>query len=101
MSLSEFRYNKKRKHYAYIFKENKSRLKCILLSSKPYRKDHMTLKKNIKLHAHPNPNSDKQVYMVPIVYNDDVGSFDSKVLNWNFHPNDKRKIKRIKKHKRI
>ncbi len=101
MSRSEFRYNKRRKHYSYLFKDAGQRRKNIVLTTKPYRKEHSKLKKNVKLYKRPNPNSDKQAYVVPIVYNDDADSFDEKRLNWKFHPNDKRKVKRIKKRRKI
>lgn len=73
----------------------------ILLTSKPFRKEHLDIKKNVQLYKHPNPNSNKQAYLIPIVYSDDDSSFDSKELKWKFHPNDKRKIKRIKKRRKI
>ena len=101
MALSEFRYNKKRKHYSYIFKHVGFRRKNIVFTTKPYRKEHGKLKSNVRLYKHPNSNSIKQVYIVPIIYNDHENSFDSKKLDWNFHPNDKRKIKRIKKHHKV
>ena len=97
MSLSEFRYNKKRKHYAYLFKDVGSRRKNIVLTSKEFRVYRKKIKRNIKLYKHPNPNSLKVVYVIPYVYVDSLSSFDNKNLNWKFHPNDKRKIKRIKK----
>ena len=100
MSRSEFRYNKKRRHYSYLFKDVGSKRKNIVFSSKPFRYHHNRIRKNVKLYKHPNPNSDMQVYLVPIIYCDDVSSFEEKKSNWKFHPNDKRKIKRIKrKHK--
>ena len=101
MSLSEFRYNKKRKHYSYLFKAFGSRRKNIVLTTKPYRVEHNKLKKNVELYKHPNNNSDKKVYVVPIIYNDDESSFDSKRLNWSFDQNDKRRIKRIKKYHKV
>ena len=64
MSISKFRYNKRRKHYSYSFKKNNSRVKNILLTSKPVRKEHLDAKENIKLFKHPNPNSDKQAYLI-------------------------------------
>lgn len=100
MAYSKFRFNKRRKHYSYLFKTHGSRVDNMLLTSKPYRVRHEHLEKNVKLYKHPNPNSDKQVYIIPIIYNDELSSFDSKELKWNFHPNDKRKVKRIKKRKR-
>ena len=101
MARSEFRYNKKRKHYAYLFKDVGSRRKNIVFTTKPYRKEHNKLKNNVRFYKHPNSNSDKPVYAIPIVYNDDESSFGSKKLNWKFHPNDKRKIKRIKKQHKV
>ena len=97
MSRSEFRYNKKRKHYSYLFKDLGTKRKIIVFSSKPYRKVHNKMKKNIRLYRHPNPSSDKQAYLIPYVYVDDISVFDVKILKWKFHPNDKRQIKRIKK----
>lgn len=101
MSRSEFRYNKRRKHYLYQFKDRGDFRENIILTSKPTRKFHERIKKNIKLHKHPNPNSSKDVYVIPKVYIDDIKSFDSKVLHWNWDKNDKRKIKRIKKRKKV
>ena len=100
MAISEFRYNKRRKHYSYIFKKVGHKYKNMLFTSKPNRKDHLSTKKNISLYRHPNPDSAKQIYVIPIIYYDDLNSFDSKKLNWMFDKNDKRKIKRIKKRKK-
>ena len=99
MSRSEFRYNKKRKHYAYLFKDVGSRRKNIVLTSKEFRVYRKKIKRNIRLYRHPNPNSLKVVYVIPYVYIDSLSSFDNKNLNWKFHPNDKRKVKRIRKNK--
>ena len=101
MSRSEFRYNKKRKHYAYLFKDIGNRRKNIILTSKAYRKYHQKYKKNIKLNKHPNIKIIKEVYVIPIIYIDDISSFDIKVLQWSFDKNDKRIIKRIIKHKKV
>lgn len=97
MSRSEFRYNRKRKHYSYLFKDVGSKRKNIILSSKPVRKEHKRIKKNIKLYKHPDHKENKDVYLVPKVYLDESESFDKKREGWKFHPNDKRKVKRIKK----
>lgn len=97
MSTSEFRYNKKRKHYAYLFKELGPKRKNIVLTSKSFRRIKNRIKKNIKLYKHPNSKSNKPAFVVPYVYIDDLLSFDEKILNWRFHPHGKRKIKRIKK----
>ena len=101
MSTSEFRYNKKRKHYAYLFKTIGSKRLNIILSSKPFRKVHRRIKKNIPLFKHPNPNIDKRAYLIPIIYKDEIICFDCKILKWVFHQNDKRKIKRLKKYHKI
>ena len=95
MSRSEFRYNRKRKHYAYLFKDYKDYKGNILLSTKPYRKWHNKTKKNIKLYKHPNSNSKVQAYIISIIYIDHIDSFDLKKYDWRFNINDKRKIKRI------
>lgn len=99
MALSEFKYNKKRKHYAYLFKAIGFYRKNILLSTKPFRIWKGKSKKNVRLYCHPNPNSLKSIYIIPIVYIDLINCFDQKSLKWRFHVNDKRKVKRIKKHK--
>ena len=101
MALSKFRFNKRRKHYSYSFGKRKNKIENILLNSKPTRKEHLDIKKNVMLYKHPNPNSSKEVYILPIVYRDEESSFDSKELKWKFHPNDKRKVKRIKKYRKI
>ena len=95
MARSEFRYNRKRKHYSYLFKDIGLRRKNIVLTSKPFRKEHKKAKKNIKLYKNPNPNNNSDSYFVPKIYIDSIDSFDSRKLKWFFHPNDKRKIKRI------
>ena len=101
MARSEFRYNRKRKHYSYLYKDVGSRRKNIVLSSKPYRKEHRKTKKNIRLYKNPNPNNENRSYLVPKIYVDDVESFDERKLKWKFQPNDKRKIKRIQKKKNV
>ena len=95
MARSEFRYNKKRKHYSYIFKDLGIYRKNIVLSSKEFRKWKGKYKRNIKLFAHPNPNSAKEVFLIPIIYIDHCTVFDGKKLKWKFDRNDKRKVKRI------
>lgn len=102
MAISEFRYNKKRKHYAYIYKQSKSKRRNILISSKPTmtrtkKKGVKTTIKNIPLYRHPNKNKDGQFYLIPETYNDEARSFGDKVYDWNWDRNDKRKVKRIKK----
>ena len=64
MAISEFRWNKKRQHYSYLFKQLGDYRKNILLSTKPKVIDKRKNKEaiNIKLYKHPNPNSNKDVY---------------------------------------
>ncbi len=109
MSTSEFRYNKKRKHYAYLFKTVGIRRKNVLISSKPimvekkHRKNRVKTKItiNIVLYRHPNLDKKGKFYLIPRIYVDDISSFDSVVLTqWSFDKNDKRKIKRIKRAKK-
>lgn len=99
MSRSEFRYNKKRKHYAYLFKDLGEYRKNILLTTKSIRIVRGKSKKNVLLFRSPDKNEKNVVYVIPYVYIDHLSSFDSKVLIWVFDRNDKRKIKRIKKRK--
>ena len=101
MAISEFRYNKRRKHYSYIFKKSGGRMKNLVLTSKSFRKEHNKPKRNIRLYRNPNPNSNKQSYLIPIIYSDNADSFDERKLKWKFNPNDKRKVKRIKKYRKI
>lgn len=97
MSRSEFRWNKRRKHYAYLFK-NKGRIVLnIVVTTKPFRLIKGKTKMNVKLYRHPNPNCSKEAYLIPYVYLDEFESFYSKIYKWRFDINDKRKVKRIKK----
>ena len=96
-----FRYNKKRKHYCYVFKVINGRCLNILLTtdSETKRKDHKREKivKNIKLFKHPNPNSSVVSYIYNHrPYNDSVDCLDEKTLKWEWDINDKRKVKRMK-----
>ena len=100
MSRSEFRYNKKRKHYSYLFKDVGNLRKNILITTKKFRIHHKKLKINVTLYKHPN-GKNKLVFVIPLIYIDDMSSFDKRVLNWKWDKNDKRKIKRIKKHKKV
>ena len=97
MAISEFRFNKKRKHYTYIFKKRLGLYrKNIVFTTKSIRVWKGKIKNNIKLFRHPNINSKKVIYVIPIIYIDHVDSFHPAVLPWNFDKNDKRTIKRLK-----
>ena len=101
MSRSEFRWNKKRKHYAYLHKDIGSKRKNILITSKPVIKNKTGKKllRNVPLSHHPNPEKSGQFFVVPRNYLDEQDSFESKNYEWNWAKDDKRVIKRIKKKK--
>ena len=101
MSRSEFRWNKKRKHYAYLHKDIGKRRKNILITSKPYVfKKGRIIVCNVRLVRHPYPKKNGVFFLIPKNYLDDISSFDEKVyIDWNFDKNDKRKVKRIRKNK--
>ena len=101
-----FKFNKKRKHYAYIYRIKNGWCYNIILTTQEssIQKKHgkTQLIKNIRLFRHPNPN--KQGLIV-FIYNhppyiDFIDSFDFKELKWKWHSNDKRKVKRFKKYKK-
>ena len=96
MSRSEFRWNKKRKHYAYLFKDLGDKCLNIVLTTKPTRVVKGKEKRNIKLFRHPNPNSIKNAYINPFIYVDSMSSFYDIIYKWHFDKNDKRTIKRMK-----
>lgn len=104
MALSEFRYNKKRKHFSYIFGKKGNKRKNILLSSKSQRKEKKKKGKykiydNVKLTINPNPNNNESSYLINKIYLDDNTSFGNVKSNWKFHPYDRLKVKKIKKSK--
>lgn len=100
--IPEFRYNKRRKHYSYIFKKEGDYRKNLLLSTKPERKKKKKGKtktiKNVSLYKHPNPNKpEEKQYIITKIYKDDKSNFSNRRLSdWQFHSYDKRKIKKIK-----
>ncbi len=109
MSLSEFRWNKKRKHYAYLFKKKGSYIKNLLIHSDPSKKDGWNKekeiifkKKHIRLFRHPNhkKSGSLQYYVEMRIYNDLENSFEKRIYIWEWDINDKRKIKRLKKGRR-
>lgn len=100
-----FRYNKKRKHYSYIYKITNDYCFNILLTTQQFsiQKKHgkEKLVKNIKLYKHPNGKSNKFAFLYNhSPYVDKVTSFDAKTLLWKWNVNDKRKVKRIIKYKK-
>lgn len=106
MALSEFRYNKKRKHYSYIYGQNGNLRKNLLLSSKSIIKvkkknGRYRIINNIKLQRHPNPNCHKDEYVMNRRYLDHKDDFGHIKSNWSFDTNDRRIIKRLKKVKKV
>ena len=112
MARSEFRWNKKRKHYAYLFKDVGDYRKNILLHSDPTKKESWKklpkskkkefYKQHTSLYRHPNANKpkDEKFFVENRVYLDHKKSFHERVYPWKWNVNDKRKIKRIKKGRR-
>lgn len=107
MSRSEFRYNKRRKHYAYLFRDYKSKVFNILISSKPImiekknkRANRITI--NVPLYHHPSKSKSGDYFVIPIIFRDSINSFDTNIYKkWVWDINDKRKIKRIKRKSRL
>ena len=97
MARSEFRFNKKRRHFCYLFKDVGNRRLNFLLSTKPVHLIHKKSKKNIKLSRHPDATDETELYIIPFIYIDELDSFGSDIYPWSFDRNDKRKIKRLKK----
>lgn len=95
MAKSEFRFNRRRKHPSYVFKEKNNKYHSILITHAPKTRN----KNNIKLYKNPKPNDNSQAYLVLKVYKDDIKSYNKPYNNWKFHTYDKRNVKRIKKSK--
>lgn len=109
MARSEFRWNKKRKHYAYLFKDLGDYRVNILIST-----DQVLIEKkhgkiitvsNIVLNEHPNPNKrndGKNYYLVNHKpYIDHKDSFAPHIyIHWRWGKHDKRKVKRMQKYKK-
>lgn len=97
---TEFRYNRKRKHYSYIYRHLGNYRRNLLISTKPVRKIKNNGKvktiKNIELEKHPNPNSNKKVFIINKSYTDHKNVFDYNLKNWKFYKIDRLKVKRIK-----
>ncbi len=103
MAISEFGYNKRRKHYSYVYGQKGDLRKNLLLSSKPIRKVKKNGKtkiiNNVKLYKNPNPNKKDTQYIMTKRYLDHKNNFGQIKRNWFFDRNDKRSIKRIQKGK--
>jgi hypothetical protein len=81
MSTSEFRWNKKRKHYAYLFKGIGNLRFNLIITTKQYRFVKGKCRANIKLYKHPNPNSAKSAFVIPFVYIDSCTVFMKSYIN--------------------
>ena len=106
MAISEFRYNKRRQHYSYIYGRKNNQLKNLLLSSKSYRKvkkrnGRYKIVNNVQLQRHPNPNCKEKEYVMTKKSLDYPYDFGRKLSNWSFDVNYKRKIKRLIKGKKV
>ena len=105
MNHDEFRWNKKRKHYAYLISGSDLLIPNILITSKPIMVEKKNKKKtritiNIPLCRHPNSNKNGQFFLIPIIYFDSIESFDKNVFkNWAFDKSDIEKVENIKKNK--
>ena len=95
MSISEFRFNKRRKHPSYVFKEKNNKYHCILITHSNKTRN----KKNVLLYKNPQNGKNENAYLIPKVYKDDKSCYGKKLYNYSFHKYDKRKVKRIKKYK--
>lgn len=99
MARSEFRWNKKRKHYSYLHKDLGDYRRNILITTKPFvlnRKGSIKYV-NIVLTRHPNASKRGKYYVVPRNYLDYKDCFGDKKYPWSWDINDKRKTKRVKK----
>ena len=104
MTRTEFRYNKKRKHYSYIYSCRGDYRQNLLISSKPDRVVHKDGKKkrikNIKLSKHPNPNKNgEESYLMTKRCLDHKDNFGPVKKNWFFSILDRLKVKKVKKGK--
>ena len=95
MALSEFRFNRRRKHPSYVFKKKNNKYHSILITHASKTGN----KKNVKLYQNPKPNDNTEAYLVPKVYKDDVSSYNRPYNGWRFHTYDRRNVKRIKRGK--
>ncbi len=93
MAISIFRYNRRRRHPAYIFKNKNGMYYYISLTHAPSWRNYI----NHKLYKNPNPNDPENSYVIQRVFSDSYRSFGRTYRNWRFDRNDKRMIKRIKK----
>ena len=98
---TEFRYNRRRKHYSYIYKQKGDYRYNLLMSSNEYiRRKNKIIGRNVPLYKHPNPNKpNEKSYIMTRRYVDHKNDFGPVKKNWFFHIFDRLKIKKIKKGK--
>lgn len=85
-----FRFNKRRKHPSYVFKEKNGNYHSIIVTHSSHNG------KNIKLYRNPNRNDSSPSYFVPRVYVDAKSSYGREYKNWKLSYRDKLKYYRIK-----
>lgn len=100
MRKQEFRYNKRRGHYSYIYEEDGDVRKHLMLSTKDSqkvkRKGNVYIVKNVKLDKHPNPKSNKNVWVMTRRFVDKKNAFDKNARkNWKLTKSDKTKVEII------
>ena len=95
MSISQFRFNRRRKHPSYVFNEKDNKYQSLIITHSPVTRK----KNNIRLYKNPNNNDSSTSYIVPKIVSDNKSSYNKPYKNWNFDKNDKRKIKRLIKRK--
>lgn len=93
MGISEFRFNRRRRHPSYVYKKRGNRYYAILITHAPKTGN----RDNIELFENPNPKSTRTSYLIPRPVSDEITSFDRPKPSWRFNRHDKRKVKRIKK----
>ncbi len=98
MAISEFRFNKKRKHPAYVFKKKNGKYHSLTIT----HSSKFNNRKNTKLYKNPSPKDTSDAYVIKKIAKDDISSYSKRPLkDWSFHTYDRRNIKRLKKGKRL
>lgn len=70
MALSEFRFNKRKKHPSYVFKKKHDNYNSILITHAKKTRN----KENIQLYKNPKPNDSSIAYVISKVYKDNISS---------------------------
>lgn len=103
MNKKYFGYNKRRKHYAYVYDSDGNLRNNLLLSTKPVvkitKKGKTRFVDNEELYKHPNPNykpknKNDKVYLVKRKYVDNKDNISVRP-GWFFHEKDIPKVEKI------